>query len=163
MRYTPILATLGYVMSPDKKHVLMVHRNARPDDHHHGKYNGLGGKVEQTEDVVTGMCREIYEESQIEVTSLTMRGTINWPFFGKHGEDWFGFIFRIDAWSGTPLTHNPEGTLEWIPVQEVTQLDLWPGDTLFLPMVFQDHPRQFHGAMIYEQGKPAHWTYTTVE
>jgi len=44
MPYTPIVATLGYVLSPDRREVLMIHRNARPDDQHLGKYNGLGGK-----------------------------------------------------------------------------------------------------------------------
>lgn len=32
MPYTPILATLGYVLSPDHERVLMVHRNARAGD-----------------------------------------------------------------------------------------------------------------------------------
>ena len=32
MPYTPIVATLGYVLSPDRSEVLMIHRNARPDD-----------------------------------------------------------------------------------------------------------------------------------
>ena len=36
MPYTPIVATLGYVLSPDGREVLMVHRNARPDDHQLG-------------------------------------------------------------------------------------------------------------------------------
>ena len=44
--YTPILATLGYILSPSGKEVLLVHRNKRPNDAHLGKYNGLGGKVE---------------------------------------------------------------------------------------------------------------------
>ena len=30
--YTPIVATLGYVLSPDRSRVLLVHRNARPGD-----------------------------------------------------------------------------------------------------------------------------------
>ena len=34
MPYTPILATLGYVLSPDRRRVLLVHRNARADDAH---------------------------------------------------------------------------------------------------------------------------------
>src|SRR5690606_12660063 len=50
--YTPILATLGYVMSPDGNRVLMIHRNARADDQHLGKYNGLGGKLEADEYVL---------------------------------------------------------------------------------------------------------------
>src|SRR5260370_1345130 len=66
MPYTPILATLGYVRSPDSRRVLMIHRNARGDDHHLGKYNGLGGKLEGNEDVAAGMRREIREEAAIE-------------------------------------------------------------------------------------------------
>src|SRR5205809_1448815 len=42
--YTPVLATLGYVLSRDGRRVLLVHRNKRPGDAHLGKYNGLGGK-----------------------------------------------------------------------------------------------------------------------
>ena len=111
MPYTPIVATLGYIMSPDRTKVLMVHRNARPDDIHFGKYNGLGGKIDSHEDVATSMCRELMEEAGITVTHMTMRGTLNWPGFGKNEEDWLGFVFRIDGWEGQPYTSNPEGTL----------------------------------------------------
>src|SRR5262245_17524105 len=104
MGYCPTLATLGYVLSPERARVLLIHRNARPDDAHPGKYNGLGGKLDAGEDIVTGMRREIREEAGIECTSWQLRGTISWPGFGKHGEDWFGFIFLIDGWTGTPLT-----------------------------------------------------------
>ena len=63
MPYTPIIGTLGYILSPDRQRVLMVHRNARKDDEHLGKYNGLGGKLEADEDVMAGMIREIREEA----------------------------------------------------------------------------------------------------
>ncbi len=101
MPYTPIVATLGYVLSPDRRQVLMIHRNTRPGDHHLGKYNGLGGKIEPTEDVAAGMRREIAEEAGIDCTGMRLRGTINWPGFGKHGEDWLGFVFVIDGFEGT--------------------------------------------------------------
>ena len=87
MPYTPILATLGYIYSPDREHVLMVHRTARLDDQQLGKYNGLGGKLEPGEDIVSGMRREIHEESGLTVTAMRLRGTINWPGFGTAGED----------------------------------------------------------------------------
>ena len=44
--YTPIVATLGYVLSEDRRKTLLVHRNLRTDDPHYGKYNGLGGKMD---------------------------------------------------------------------------------------------------------------------
>ena len=119
MPYTPILATLGYVLSPDRDQVLLVHRNARAHDAHLGKYNGLGGKLEADEDIVAGMRREIREEAQIDCNELQLRGTISWPGFGKHGEDWFGFVFLITRFQGVPPASNPEGNLEWVPIERI--------------------------------------------
>src|SRR5262245_35373757 len=157
MTYTPILATLGYVISPDGLRVLLIHRNRRSDDTHFGKYNGLGGKLEPGEDIITGMRREIREEAGIECQSPILRGTINWPGFGKHGENWFGFIFRIDNWAGQPLVENAEGTLEWIEISRVLDLPLWEGDRHFLPLVFDKSASQFHGVMPYRDGRPVGW------
>jgi 8-oxo-dGTP diphosphatase len=160
--YTPIVATLGYVLSPDRGRVLLVHRNARPGDQHLGKYNGLGGKLERDEDVLSGMRREIREEAGIECVSLRLRGTISWPGFGKHGEDWLGFVFLIDAFTGTPFDSNPEGALEWIERARMRELPMWEGDTHFLPLVFDADPRPFHGVMPYLDGRMQSWSYARV-
>lgn len=164
MPYTPILATLGYVLSPDRESVLLIHRNARPGDPHLGKYNGLGGKLDPGEDVVAGMRRELHEEAALEALELNLRGTISWPGFGKGGEDWFGFIFVITRFSGEPLTVSAEGALEWVPVARVLggELPFWPGDRYFLPLVFGDDPRQFHGVMPYRDGQPVAWSYSLI-
>jgi 8-oxo-dGTP diphosphatase len=162
MPYTPILATLGYVLSPDRTRVLLVHRNARADDAHLGKYNGLGGKLERDEDIVEGMRREIREEAGIECTSLRLRGTISWPGFGKHGEDWLGFLFVVDGFAGEPHSSNPEGTLEWHAIDRVLELPLWDGDRHFLPLVFDADPRAFHGVMPYGDGKMLSWRFSRI-
>jgi 8-oxo-dGTP diphosphatase len=160
--YTPVLATLGYVLSPDGQSVLLIHRNTRPDDIHFGKYNGLGGKLDSGEDVVAGLRREIREEAGIEAQELALRGTISWPGFGKGGQDWFGFIFRIDGWSGTPFAGNHEGALEWMPLARLDELNMWESDRLWLPMVFERSPQVFHGVMPYHQGRMVSWRYTLV-
>ena len=160
MPYTPIVATLGYVLSADGREVLLVHRNARADDQHLGKYNGLGGKLEADEDVVAGMRREIQEEAGIECADLALRGTISWPGFGKQGEDWLGFIFLITGFSGTPYTSNPEGTLEWVPLERLHELPMWEGDRNFLPLVFDADPRAFHGVMPYRDDRMVSWRYS---
>jgi 8-oxo-dGTP diphosphatase len=160
MPYTPILATLGYVFSPDGRRVLLIHRNARPGDQHLGKYNGLGGKLDPLEDVVAGMRREVREEAGIGCDRLELRGTVNWSGFGKGGEDWFGFIFRVTAYSGTVIDRNPEGDLEWVDVERVPELPLWEGDRHFLPLVFDPNGRPFHGVMPYRDGRPVSWSYS---
>jgi 8-oxo-dGTP diphosphatase len=156
----PILATLGYVRSHDRQQVLMIHRNKRPDDIHYGHYVGLGGRLEANEDVATGMRREIHEESGLTVEDLTLRGTISWPGFGRDGADWFGFIFRIDAWHGDTHEGNHEGTLSWVAIADLPTRPMWESDHLFLPMVFDDDPRQFHGCMPYANGRYVDWSYT---
>src|SRR3984957_17908556 len=160
MPYTPILATLGYVYSPDRRRVLMVHRNARGDDHHLGKYNGLGGKLETDEDVAAGMCREIREEAGIECLDLSLRGTISWPGFGRRGEDWFGFLFVVTRFSGTPLERNPEGALEWVGRERIPELPLWEGGRHCLPLVFDGDPRRIHGIRRYRGGCMLSWKFS---
>ena len=162
MPYTPVLATLGYVFSPCGTKVLMIHRNARPADPHFGKYNGLGGKLEANEDVVSGLRRELREEAGIECDTVRLAGTISWPGFGKSGEDWFGFVFCVESFTGTPLESNPEGALEWVEVARVPELPLWEGDRYFLPLVFDRAAPPFHGVMPYRNGKPLSWSFTSL-
>ena len=157
--YTPIMATLGYILSEDRKETLLVHRNSRKDDPHFGKFNGLGGKMEAQESIHDCICREIKEEAGIICDEVVLRGTINWTGFGPEGEDWFGFIYRIDKFSGTPYSMNKEGSLLWYEVDKLLSLPMWEGDKFFLPLVFDEDPRIFHGYMPYENHKPLSWNY----
>ncbi len=156
--YRPILASLAFILSADKKNVLLVHRNKRDDDQHLGKYNGLGGKMEQGEDILACIRREVLEEAGIIIEDVELRGTINWPGFGKSGEDWFGFIFLVHSYQGEPKMSNEEGDLHWKPIKELTSLPMWEGDKYFIPLVFDEDPSPFHGSMPYENGRPQSWS-----
>ncbi len=170
--FRPIVGTLGYLWDRAGDRVLMIHRNARANDDHFGKYNGLGGKVEPDEDVVSGFRREIREEADLELDELRLRGTVTWTGFGPNGEDWLGFVFLSEAWTGEALTGNEEGDLEWVdrarivaacspdPTERAAaDLPLWEGDRYFLPLVFDEDPRAFHGTMPYEGDHPVSWSY----
>lgn len=111
------------------------------------------------EDVVSCLKREIREEAGIACEKISLRGTINWTDFGPHGEDWLGFVFRIDRFSGTPYKKNSEGTLSWEPLANLHELPMWEGDKFFLPLVFDESPRIFHGHMPYKNGRPVSWNY----
>ena len=141
--YCPIMSTLGYVLSPDRQNVLMTHRISRKSDEQFGKYNGLGGHMLPDEDIATCMIREIKEEANIDVTKMTLRGTVNWTSFGPHAENWIAFIFLITAFDGTPTPKSVEGPLSWIPLKDVMSLNLYEGDRYFMPLVFDDDPRPY--------------------
>lgn len=162
MAYHPKIGTLGYILSPDKKKTLLVHRHGRKEDVFEGKYSGLGGKLESNENVVDGMKREILEEAGLVVEKLQLRGTISWPSFGPKNEDWLGFIFLIEAFQGEAYRTNPEGTLEWVDVDRVLEYPAWEGDRYFLPLVFDTDPRPFHGYMPYKNCKPQEWVYSRI-
>jgi 8-oxo-dGTP diphosphatase len=158
--YKPIIGTLGFVLSKDKKQVLLVFRNKRETDHQIGKYNGLGGKLEPHEDVLAGMKREIHEEAGIDCTEIVLRGTVNWPGFGPNGEDWIGFVFLISEYHGIPHTTNPEGDLVWVDVEKINQLPMWEGDKYFIPLVFDSDPRMFHAYLPYKNGKLVNFSFS---
>jgi 8-oxo-dGTP diphosphatase len=156
--YRPILASLAFILSADKKNVLLVHRNKREDDQHLGKYNGLGGKLERDEDILASITREVQEEAGIQIGNVELRGTISWPGFGKNGEDWFGFIYLVHSYQGEPKMSNEEGDLSWNAIEDLASLPMWEGDKYFIPLVFDENPSPFHGFMPYKDGRLQSWS-----
>lgn len=156
---TPVLQSVVYVLSPDRRQVLLVHRNKRPDDLHFGKYLSLGGHVEPDEDVLSCARREVHEESGLTTTDLILRGTVLWTGFGARRLDYFCFVFRADTFRGTPYDGNEEGALEWVPIDDLASRPMWDSDHLWLPMVFDDVPKPFYGVMPYDGHEMLSWSF----
>ena len=68
----------------------------------------------------------------------------------------------ITDYEGTPFAQSQEGPLEWIPMEKLSSLPMWEGDRFFLPLVFDNDPRLFHGFMPYENDQPKSWHYTRI-
>jgi len=143
------LATLCYVVDKKNNSTLMIYRNKKKNDYHEGKWNGLGGKFEQGESPEECAIREIEEESGLKVKSVKMKGFITFPLFdGK--DDWYVFLFTADEFDGN-LIDSPEGHLEWIPNDKLTEINLWEGDKIFIPWLFQE--KFFSAKFNYADGK----------
>lgn len=143
------LATLCYLIDRTNNSTLMIYRNKKENDYHKGKWNGLGGKFEIGESPEECAIREVYEESGLKVSSVIMKGFITFPLFDGV-EDWYVFLFTADEFSGK-LIDSPEGKLEWIPIDRLTELGLWEGDKIFIPWLFQD--KFFSAKFYYTDGK----------
>jgi 8-oxo-dGTP diphosphatase len=141
------LATLCYVKQNNK--TLMLYRNKKENDYHEGKWNGLGGKFEQGETPEECAIREVKEESGLIVKDPDLKGIITFPMFdGK--DDWYVFIFTFDGFEGQ-LIDSLEGELAWIDDDKLTDLNLWEGDSIFLPWLYQE--KFFSAKFNYEEGK----------
>ena len=125
-----ILATLCYVKRDGQ--TLMVYRNKKPNDMHEGKWNGLGGKFEAGETPEECVIRELFEESGLSIYNPKLCGLLLFPNF--KGDDWYVFVFTASDFSGE-LIDSPEGRLEWIEDSQLSSLNLWESDHIFLPWI----------------------------
>jgi 8-oxo-dGTP diphosphatase len=141
------LATLCYLRRAGQ--TLMLYRNKKALDIHQGKWNGLGGKLEPGESPEDCAIREVFEESGLRARDPLLKGVLTFPRF-KDGEDWYVFLFLITDFSGE-LIVSAEGDLQWHPTDRLLELNLWPGDRLFLPCL--DQPGWFSGTFVYEHGE----------
>ena len=141
------LATLCYIRRD--QHTLMVHRIKKANDMHQGKWNGLGGKMEAGETPEECAMREIYEETGLRVEDPVLKGILTFPGFAND-EDWYAFVFIATQFTGE-LIDSPEGTLRWVPDDELLKLNLWEGDRVFIPWL--ERPDFFSGKFLYKDGQ----------
>lgn len=132
-RYTVIPRTLVFITRGD---AVLLLRGSPQKRIWANKYNGIGGHIERTEDVYAAAQREILEETGLQVDNLRLVGLIN-----IDGDQLTGvmlFVFVAESRSGEPRP-SAEGTLEWIDIKRITQVDLVEDLPTILPRAIH-HP-----------------------
>ncbi len=86
------------------------------------RYNGLGGHIEKGEDALTAACRELKEESGVDGVQLHLGGTVIIDTQQERGIQMF--VFWGDVPAEIKLTVSTEGSLEWVPVNDLERLPL---------------------------------------
>lgn len=127
----------------------MLHRIKKENDMHEGKWNGLGGKFEDSETPEECIIREVEEESGLKIKKPTLKGIITFPAFDGN-EDWRVFVFTANKFSGK-LIDSDEGILEWIDDKKLLKLNLWDGDRIFLKWL--DKKPFFSSKFVYNKGR----------
>ena len=132
----------------------MLHRIKKQNDMHQGKWNGLGGKLIPGESPEECASREILEESGLVVEQMRLCGVITFPSFDEI-DDWYCFLYVVDAFSGE-LIDSDEGILQWIPNDQLYDLNLWDGDKVF--MRWLDRSEFFSAKFEYTNGHMYRYT-----
>ena len=113
----------------------LVHRNKKPNDIHKDKWDGLGGKFEAGETPEECVRREILEESGFTIHNPRLHGLLLFTNFKRN--DWYVFVYTATEFTGE-MIDSREGTLERIPNEKITGLNLWQSDHIFLPWIEDD-------------------------
>lgn len=130
-----VLTTLCYLERDDK--YLMLHRVSKKNDVNKDKWIGIGGKFEFGESPEDCLLREAREETGYALTSYRLRGVVTFLFNYEEAE--YMFLYTADGFEGEPVSCN-EGTLEWVPKDEIDSLYLWEGDRIFFELLKNDAP-----------------------
>lgn len=125
---------------------LMLHRVKKKNDVNHDKWIGVGGKFEPGETADACVRREVREETGLTLHTPCYRGIVDfycppWPAERMH-------LYTGTDFTGA-LTDCDEGTLEWVPQNQVETLPLWQGDKIFFRLLAEDAPF-FHLELTYD-------------
>ncbi len=108
---------------------LMLHRTKKKNDINKEKWIGIGGGFLENESPEECMRREALEETGLMLGELKLRSVITFEVAGCECEHIF--LFKCTDFHGE-LTDCDEGTLEWVPKEQIYSLNLWEGDKIFL-------------------------------
>lgn len=100
-----------------------------------GRWNGVGGKVEDGESIEQAMIRETQEEIGVTPTVFEKVGDIRFDEYFK-GEPTLMHVhvFTASDWKGEP-TESEEMKPEWFALTDIPYDAMWPDDPYWLPQV----------------------------
>ncbi|MBN1264419.1 MAG: NUDIX domain-containing protein [Anaerolineales bacterium] len=120
-KYTVIPRTLCFLFSENK--VLLI-RYSGLKGTWAGKYNGIGGHVDQGESIFRSALREIEEETGLVPDSLQLCGTVMINTASSPGIALYIFAGGLRMIASEALLVSPEGEASWISIEDLKSLPL---------------------------------------
>lgn len=133
-RYMLVPRTLVFLTRGDK---ILLLKGAEQKRLWSGLYNGIGGHIEQGEDILSAARRELLEETGIESIDLWLCGIATVDTQTNPGV--CIYFFRGESIQSEKLP-SQEGTLEWFEISEIYSLPLVADLHVFLPKVLSMRP-----------------------
>jgi len=99
-----------------------------------GLLNGYGGKLEMGESLTQAACREIFEESGVQVDQSALEKVAVHNFiYIKEGE-FEVHVYLVKSWQGDPV-ETDEMKPCWYQFSDIPYKEMWPDDEHWLPRV----------------------------
>lgn len=122
--------TVIYIKDKTTNKFLFLYRNKKKNDINHGKYIGVGGKIEPGESKDECIVREVYEETNIKLKSFYYMGEVRYIHLDE--DDYVAMhVYYSDDYAGV-IKECTEGTLKFMSEDEFYRSPHWEGDKIFL-------------------------------
>lgn len=97
-------------------------------------YAPPGGKFETGETPLDCIIREYYEETGLTLLNPKLQGMSYW----KDSKEGIIFIYTAEDFEGELILNSEEGGLEWIELNELSQVKQFAQNEKFTPYLFKD-------------------------
>ena len=102
-----------------------------------GRYNGVGGKIEEGETPEQAMIRETEEEISVTPIKYEKVGFIEFDEFYKGKKERVAFhLYIVTEWNGEP-TESDEMAPKWFDIQNIPYDSMFPDDKHWLPLILE--------------------------
>ena len=100
-----------------------------------GKYNGVGGKIENGETVEQAMIRETEEEIKVTPKKYEKVAVIEFDEFYKGNKENVVFhLYLINEWDGEP-SETEEMKPSWFEIDKMPYDKMFPDDKYWMPYI----------------------------
>jgi 8-oxo-dGTP diphosphatase len=129
--------SLGFIFNTFEDEVLLINYN-KPGKWHDKKFNGIGGKVEEGENIEQSMSRECLEETGLELSGCWYKIG---EFSGKEPfnkeisfvVEVFAVVVDFNMYEQAKRFKSDEGTLAWHSIYNLPE-HLLPNATWLIPL-----------------------------
>lgn len=102
-----------------------------------GKYNGVGGKIENNETPEQAMIRETQEEISVTPIKYEKVGLIEFDEVYKGKKQNLVFhLYMVYEWEGEPF-ETEEMAPKWFSINEIPFDKMFPDDKYWLPLILE--------------------------
>jgi 8-oxo-dGTP diphosphatase len=115
-----------------------------------GRYNGVGGHIEEGEDALSAARRELKEETALEVSALQLCAVAMVDDSDTTGS--VIFMFKAD-YQGGEIKNSAEGELTWIPLTELENYPLLDDLQELIPRFARMGPDEPALMLVYRMNK----------
>ena len=99
-----------------------------------GRWNGVGGKLNEGESIEDAVKREANEEIGIVVSGMDKAAELAFTFPAKPEWNQLVHVFIANTWQNEPA-ESEEMRPEWFAFDAIPFKDMWPDDIFWLPKV----------------------------